>query len=88
MSVYKTRVDSHDETYCASIISKISSREGGYRAAVSSCWSQRSAIGDIFGMDYRAVSQERKRLHERFSRDAKLDELMQRLEFFLSIVEI
>ena len=88
MSVYKTRVDSHDETYCASIISKISSRKGGYGVAVSSCWSQRPATGDIFGTDYRAVSQERKRLHERLLRNGKLDELMQRLEFFLSMVEI
>jgi hypothetical protein len=46
------------------------------------------AIGALFGVDYSAVSQERKRLRERLTRDAGLDDLIQRLERNLSIIKI
>jgi hypothetical protein len=46
------------------------------------------AIGALFGVDYSAVSQERKRLRERLVRDQGLAELMQRLERSLSIIKI
>jgi REP-associated tyrosine transposase len=37
-------------------------------------------VGMLLGIDYSAVSQERKRLRERVARDPKLKEMMQRLE--------
>ena len=46
------------------------------------------AIGALFGVDYSAVSQERKRLRERIGRDQALSELMQRLERVLSTIKI
>ena len=46
------------------------------------------AIGALFGVDYSAVSQERKRFRERLTRDAGLDELIQRLERNLSTIRI
>ena len=46
------------------------------------------AIGALFGVDYSAVSQERKRLRERLGRDQALSELMQRLERVLSTIKI
>ena len=46
------------------------------------------AIGALFGIDYSAVSQERKRLRERLVRDLKLAELMQKLERRLSTIKI
>ena len=46
------------------------------------------AIGALFGVDYSAVSQERKRLREQIGRDQALTELMQRLEHGLSTIKI
>lgn len=46
------------------------------------------AIGALFGVDYSAVSQERKRLSEMLGRDQALSELMQRLECGLSTLKI
>jgi hypothetical protein len=46
------------------------------------------AIGSLFGIDYSAVSQERKRLRERLFRDPKLEELMKRVEVELSTLKI
>jgi hypothetical protein len=46
------------------------------------------AIGALFGIDYSAVSQERKRLRERLVRDSKLGELMKRVESELSTIKI
>ncbi len=45
-------------------------------------------IGALFGIDYSAVSQERKRLREQLGRDPKLRELMQRVEGELSSLKI
>lgn len=45
-------------------------------------------IGALLGVDYSAVSQERKRLRERIARDHKLKEMMRRLEELLSTVKI
>jgi REP element-mobilizing transposase RayT len=46
------------------------------------------AIGALFGIDYSAVSQERKRHREQLARDSKLGELMQRVEVKLSSLKI
>ena len=46
------------------------------------------AIGALFGIDYSAVSQERKRHRERVVLDPKLGELMQRVESELSTIKI
>ena len=45
-------------------------------------------IGRIFGLDNGSVSQERKRLREKFSKDGKLQELMNHTENSLSTSEI
>ncbi len=45
-------------------------------------------IGALFGVDYSAVSQERKRLRTRVSKDRVLAEMMQRPEGKLSKVKI
>ncbi|MCM2357752.1 MAG: transposase [Geobacteraceae bacterium] len=45
-------------------------------------------IGALLGIDYSAVSQERKRLREGVAKDDKLEELMQRLERKLSTIKI
>lgn len=46
------------------------------------------AIGALFGIDYSAVSQERKRHRERVARDPELGELMKRVEGKLSSLKI
>jgi len=45
-------------------------------------------IGVQLGVDYSAVSQERKRLREHVAQDRKLKEMMHRLEGLLSIIKI
>jgi putative transposase len=45
-------------------------------------------IGALFGIDYSAVSQERKRLREGITKGGELEELMQRLEGKLSTIKI
>jgi REP element-mobilizing transposase RayT len=45
-------------------------------------------IGDLFGVDYSAVSQERKRLRVRLANDSVLGGLMRRLEGELSTIKI
>jgi REP element-mobilizing transposase RayT len=54
-------------------------RHGGMKGA---------AIGELFGIDYSAVSQERRRLRERVAHDRQLKKLMQKFENILSIVKI
>jgi hypothetical protein len=46
------------------------------------------AIGELLGIDYSAVSQERKRLRERVDHDRELEKLMQKFEDILSIIKI
>jgi hypothetical protein len=46
------------------------------------------AIGEIFGIDYGTVSQERKRLRDKLPKDKKLRALMGRIEMKLSTSEI
>ena len=46
------------------------------------------AVGGLMGIDYSAVSQERKRLREAIALDRELEKLMARLEGYLSTSKI
>lgn len=45
-------------------------------------------IGALFGVDYSAVSQERKRLRERVAQEIGIKEMMERVEGLLSTIKI
>jgi len=45
-------------------------------------------VGELFGVDYSTVSQNRKRLRERVEKDKKTETLLEKIELKLSRIKI